>query len=279
MPNVLKPAKLFAGLFAAVALVIALTVPASADSVTFPNPVSPNGRDINTLYELIWIPAIIVFLFVEGWILLVIIRYRRGAHPPGYVPPQWHGNRLLEVAWTLIPLVIVLAIAGASFYVLQRDFVRPSAASASGPAAFQVTVVGYQFAWEYDYPQGFKTTGTLVVPTGETIELRTRTRDVIHSWWVPAITGKTDAVPGYDNYTWLRIDQPGKWQGQCAELCGAGHYTMITTVQAMSPSDFQAWVAKQQQSQSSSSSSSSAGGSGSSGSSSSSQTSSSGSSS
>ena len=118
-----------------------------------------------------------------------------------------------------------------------------------------IIVSGHQFGWQYDYPQGFTVhqEGSIVtdvtpfvVPTGKLIKLQFRGIDVIHSWWVPAISGKTDAVPGYDNFSWLKIDQPGTWKGECAELCGSGHSSMQIIVQAMSPSDFDAWVAKQQ---------------------------------
>ncbi|HZU16341.1 MAG TPA: cytochrome c oxidase subunit II, partial [Candidatus Dormibacteraeota bacterium] len=85
----------------------------------------------------------------------------------------------------------------------------------------------------------------LVVPTGQMIRLRLTSQDVIHSWWVPAISGKTDAVPGYQNYAWFEIDQPGEWRGECAELCGTGHYSMQIRVKAVPPDQFQAWVQQQ----------------------------------
>jgi len=84
-----------------------------------------------------------------------------------------------------------------------------------------------------------------VVPTNTLVKLQFRGTDVIHSWWVPAISGKTDAVPGYDNFSWLKIEKTGKWRGECAELCGAGHYSMQIIVQAMDRSDFDAWMATQ----------------------------------
>lgn len=216
----------------------------------FPNPVSPNGQDIYNLYVGISVPAIIIFLGVELALLWIVIRYRRSRQPVGYVPPQVHGNTVLEVVWTAIPLVIVLAIAAYSFVILQKDF-RP----VSNPQ-MTVLISGHQFGWDYDYGNGVVVhqEGTLtgdvtpfVVPTNTLVKLQFSSKDVIHSWWVPAISGKTDAVPGYDNYSWLKIDQPGKWVGECAELCGAGHASMRIIVQAMSPSDFQAWLDQQKQ--------------------------------
>lgn len=215
----------------------------------FPTPVSPNGQDIYNLYELISIPAIIIFVGVELALLWVVIRYRRSRQPANYLPPQVHGNTVLEIVWTALPLVIVLAIAAYSFSVLQKDF-RPVA-----NPQMTVFVSGHQFGWDYDYGHGVivHQEGTLngdvtpfVVPTNTLVKLQFRGTDVIHSWWVPAISGKTDAVPGYDNTSWLKIDQPGTWRGECAELCGVGHATMQIIVQAMYPYDFDQWFANQE---------------------------------
>lgn len=217
-------------------------------SPIFPQPVSPNGQDIYTTYELISIPAIIIFLGVEASLLWVVVKYRRSRQPVNYVPPQIHGNNTLEVAWTLAPLVIVLAIAAGSFYTLQKDFQPVDASN------YTIVVSGHQFGWNYTYPEGFTVNqeGTLagdvtpfVVPTHRLVRLQFQGTDVIHSWWVPAISGKTDAVPGYDNFSWLKIDTVGKWRGECAELCGVGHSTMQIIVQSMDESDFNAWVQEQ----------------------------------
>ncbi len=213
-----------------------------------PDPVSPNGRDIYNTYLGISVPAIIVFIGVEAALLWVVLRYRRNVQPPGYVPPQVHGHTGLEIAWTLAPLAIVLAIAAYSFAELQKDFQPIS------NQQMLVVVSGYQFGWKYDYGNGVvvNQVGSLttpvepfVVPTHTLVKLEFRGTDVIHSWWVPAISGKTDAVPGYDNFSWLKIDTPGQWRGECAELCGVGHASMQIIVQAMDQSDFDAWMAKQ----------------------------------
>src|SRR5213080_1160431 len=217
-------------------------------SPIFPTPVSPNGKNIYDTYVGISIFAIIVFVGVEAALLWVVIRYRRSAQPVGYVPPQVHGHTGLEIAWTIAPLVIVLAIAAYSFAELQKDF-QPI----SNP---QMTVIisGHQFGWDYQYENGVVVhqDGSLaapvvpfVVPTHTLVKLQFRAVDVIHSWWVPAVSGKTDAVPGYDNFSWLKIDKAGQWRGECAELCGAGHASMQIIVQAMDQSDYDAWVSKQ----------------------------------
>ena len=217
-------------------------------SPIFPDPVSPNGRDIYNTYVDISIPALIIFIGVEIGLLWIVVRFRRSRQPVGYVPPQVHGNTTLEIAWTIAPLIVVLAIAGYSFYTLQKDFQPISGEQ------MDVTVKGHQFGWEYDYGNGVvvhqegilgSDVTPFVVPTHTLIKLEFQGQDVIHSWWVPAISGKTDAVPGYSNYSWLKIDQVGKWRGECAELCGVGHATMQIIVQAMDQSDFDQWVQQQ----------------------------------
>ncbi|HET9780480.1 MAG TPA: cytochrome c oxidase subunit II, partial [Candidatus Dormibacteraeota bacterium] len=189
-------------------------------SPIFPTPVSPNGQDIYNTYIGISVPAIFIFLLVEALLVWVIFRYRRSKQPPGYVPPQVHGHTTLEIVWTVIPLFIVLAIAGYSFNELLKDF-QPV-----NNSQMEVTISGHQFGWDYDYQNGVVVhqEGTLagevtpfVVPINTLVKLRFRGTDVIHSWWVPAISGKTDAVPGYDNFSWLKINQVGKWRGECAE--------------------------------------------------------------
>ena len=217
-------------------------------SPIFPNPVSANGQDIYNTYIGISIPALIIFVGVEAALLWVVVRYRRSSQPAGYVPPQVHGHTGLEIAWTIAPLIVVLAIAVYSFVELQRDF-QPIQNQ-----QMNVVIKGHQFGWEYDYDNGVVVhqDGTLaadvtpfVVPTHTLIKLEFQGQDVIHSWWVPAISGKTDAVPGYSNFSWLKIDQPGRWRGECAELCGVGHATMQIIVQAMDEPEWENWVAQQ----------------------------------
>ena len=217
-------------------------------SPIFPTPVSPNGQDITNLYEIISIPAIIIFVGVEAALLWVVLRFRRAKQRPGYVPPQIHGHTGLEIIWTVVPLIIVLALSAYSFVILQKDF-QPITNE-----DMDISVTGHQFGWNYTYPEGFTVhqEGTLagpvtpfVVPTHKLIRLEFQGTDVIHSWWVPAISGKTDAVPGYPNYSWLKIDQVGTWHGECAELCGVGHSTMQIIVQAMDQPQYDQWVQQQ----------------------------------
>lgn len=225
---------------------------------------SPNGHRLYDLYNLISIPALVVFVLVEALLLTIIIRDRRRRLGPNYRPPQWHGNTRLEVVWTVLPFILLVGIGLLSFNELQRDFVQPP----DSPNNLDITVTGHQFGWQYDYPEGFSVTSEgeaslqpLVVPTGRVVRLKLDSVDVIHGYWVPDLMGKTDLVPGYDNYTWFQIATPGEFRGECTELCGSGHATMQLRVKAVSQGDYDTWVAEQQAKQATPSPSPSASGS------------------
>jgi cytochrome c oxidase subunit 2 len=240
-------------LAAPLVLILLLPVPALAAGSgldpLLPGSVSPNGQRLYDLYNLISIPALIVFALVEVLLLTIVIRDRRRRLGPNYRPPQWHGNTRLEIAWTVVPFLLMVGIGALSFSELQRDFQRPF----GSPSDLEIDVSAHQFGWSYSYPEGFSISSEgntsvqpLVVPTGRLVRLKLDSVDVIHSWWVPDIAGKTDAVPGYDNFAWFNIQQVGQYRGECAELCGDGHYSMQIMVKAVTPDDFDTWVAEQQ---------------------------------
>jgi len=224
-------------------------------SPLLPDAVSPNGHNLFVLYNWISIPALAVFLLVQALLLTIIIRDRRKRRGPEYRPPQTHGNTRLEIAWTIAPAVLLGVIGYFSINVLANDFLVQGDVIAPnrGPTDLAITVEGYQFGWRFTYPEGFKvvTSGfnaadnPMVVPTGALIRIKLQSPDVIHSFWVPELAGKTDAVPGYDNFAWFKIPQPGEFRGQCTELCGVGHLTMQIRVKAVTPDEYNAWVAEQ----------------------------------
>jgi cytochrome c oxidase subunit 2 len=249
-----RPRLLAAAMVLVAAAMVALALPALADqggsgiSPFLPQADSPNGRNLWNLYNWISIPAIIVFVGVEAALLIVIVRFRRSVRPPGYVPPQWHGHPLIEVIWTVIPLIVIGIIGVLSFVELQNDFTKRTDAETQ----MDITITGFQFGWRYDYqPDGVQVTSVgnqptaMVVPVDTLIRIRTQGQDVIHSWWVPYLMGKTDAVPGYDNYSWIKPQKIGSYRGECAELCGAGHSTMQILVKVVSQDDYRAWVREQ----------------------------------
>jgi cytochrome c oxidase subunit 2 len=239
--------------------VIVLANPVTAASglnPLLPDAVSPNGHNLFNLYNWISIPALLVFFLVEGLLLIVIVRDRRKRRGAGYRPPQWHGNTKLEIAWTIAPAVLLVLIGYFSFAELQTDFLvqGDTIAPSRGPTDLAISVEAHQFGWIYRYPQGFVVqseglnadASPMVVPTGKLVRLTLQSSDVIHGFWVPDLMGKTDLVPGYQNYAWFEVPQPGEWRGECTELCGVGHYTMQLRVRAVSPDDFATWVTDQQ---------------------------------
>ena len=221
-----------------------------------PNADSPNGQHIFQLYALISIPAVLIFLLVEGLLLTIVIKFRRSKQPPDYVPPQWHGNNVLEITWTAIPLLIILGIAALSFVVLKSDFDPTTFAAKAAPNdQMNVQIHGYRYGWKVHYVEdgvdinmvNQPASTAMVVPVGKLVRISLDGDDVIHSWWVPYLMGKTDAVPGYTNYTWIQPQKIGEYRGECAELCGPGHAQMGILVKVVSQSDYDAWVQQQKQ--------------------------------
>jgi cytochrome c oxidase subunit 2 len=247
-------------IIAASAVMIAAS-PALANglSLIFPDPVSPNGQRIFDLYLLITYPAIVIFVGVELTLLYIILRFRR--KHPAQVGASWHGNTPLEIVWTVIPVLIVAYIAIVSYQELVKDF-TPEAANAGSD--MNIAVNGVQFNWNYTYDEGFTVSNEMVVPVGKMVHMTFDSDNVIHSWWVPALTGKTDAVPGYTNQSWIKVDpsvltncpngndrHPDEatggcvFHGECAELCGVGHAQMQIDVLALPQDQYDAWVATQ----------------------------------
>jgi cytochrome c oxidase subunit 2 len=230
---------------------------------------SKQAEDTQTLYLIILLIAVVVFVGVEGVLLYCLFRYRARK---GAVAAQIHGNTQLEIGWTVGAAVILVFIAIFTFATLpsirnppnSEEGLSNSAGVSSGIAVAQteklppngkslrIAVNGQQYIWRYTYLDGDDNTlndvfsyEQMVVPAGVTVTLAIRAQDVAHSWWIPKLGGKFDAVPKHTNYTWFRIpsDKAGTtFRGQCAELCGRGHANMIATVKAVTPSEFEAWL-------------------------------------
>jgi cytochrome c oxidase subunit II len=229
---------------AAVALgALALSAPAMAANagLTPVEPKSPNAEAINETYYLLLVITGLVFVAVEGALVVFLIRYRRRRRPVDAEGPQIHGNTRLEVLWTVVPVLLVAVIVGFVFYKLPEvsDF-DEDAIAAPGQADLRVEVLGKQFYWEFRYPDGRVTYDALIVPVNRTVELDVTAPDydVIHSWWVPALGGKIDAIPGQVNHTWFRAEQEGVYQGNCTEFCGLQHAAMTMAVHAVAQERF-----------------------------------------
>jgi cytochrome c oxidase subunit 2 len=204
-------------------------------------PVGPVGRiELQLLVKALWI-MLGVFVVVAAWLVVALVRFRERPGQQG-LPPQVEGNHFLELLWTIVPFILLVVLAIPTF---KDSFVL--AARQTGPNTLDVVVVGHQWWWEFDYPQyGIVTADEMHIPVGYKVNLTLKSADVLHSFWVPALGGKEDTVPGQDNTMWLEADQPGTYPGQCAEFCGTSHSQMRLLVIAQSPEEFQAWVREMQ---------------------------------
>ncbi len=209
----------------------------AAQSPSILAPVSPKGRAEAELFWFIFAITVAVFVIVEVLLLYAVLRFR--ARDPRAVPPQIHGNNALEISWTTATAVGLAVIFAMTW--------RTMAATSQPPAdALPVRVIAHQWWWEFQYPTlGVTTANELVIPVGRPIRATVTSADVIHSFWVPQLGGKMDAIPGRENTLWLQGDVEGTYYGQCAELCGISHANMRLRVRVVSESEFQRWVEAQ----------------------------------
>jgi cytochrome c oxidase subunit 2 len=202
--------------------------------------VTESGSSINELYWILIGVLAVIFLLVEGALVYFIVRFRRRRGTAYDADgPQIHGNTRLELVWTGIPFLILVALLVVT--IVKVPSVQASPEPGEDPLV--VRVDAHQFFWEYVYDNGTVTVNTLVLPVDRPIQLVIDGKDVIHSWWVPQITGKLDAIPGRTNTMNFTIEKEGVFRGQCAELCGAQHALMITTVEAVPEAEFDQWLA------------------------------------
>jgi cytochrome c oxidase subunit 2 len=214
---------------------------------------SPNADRIASLYTVVLVLAALVFLGVTVALVFALVRYRERRSP---LAAQIRGNTRLEVAWTGAAALLVVFLAGFSFTKLgaiehaDRAAATPGAAAAAGVSQegdgeLRIEVVGRQYIWMFKYPNGAYSYAELVAPVGVTVDLDIVSLDVAHSWWIPKLGGKLDAIPGYVNHTWFRLQQAGIYRGQCAELCGRNHADMTAQVRGVPPADYARWVGRQ----------------------------------
>ena len=252
---------------AALLALLATAVPASA-GLLFPESGggSPGAEDIRTLYIIIFVIGLLVFLGVEGVLIWCLVKYRAKR---GRVAAQIHGNTKLEIGWTVGAAVILVFLTIATFVMLpgiknpapsdidaNGNPVASNAAFAStdqqkvpGGHSMNIEVNGKQYVWQFTYPGEEKVFSytRMYVPVGMTVTLDIRSDDVQHSWWIPELGGKMDALPGYTNKTWFKVTEEGTYKGQCAELCGRNHANMLAEVVALPFDDWQAWYDREAQ--------------------------------
>lgn len=200
---------------------------------------------ITSLFNLTFWIAVVIFFLVEGALLVIIFRYRRRPAETG-PPAQTHGSTPLELTWTIIPVVILGAIAIPTLRDIQYLADTPD-------DALVVNVTGQQWWWAFDYPeQGVVTADEMVVPVDRPVKVVLQSKDVIHSFWVPNLAGKTDVIPSKNpkqklNHMWFNAREAGTYQGQCAEFCALSHAKMKFAVRAVPESEFNTWVQAQKQ--------------------------------
>jgi cytochrome c oxidase subunit II len=204
-------------------------------------PHSPNAGRINETYKLISIFTGIIFVVVEASLLWFVFRYRRRGRPRDAEGPQIHGATRLELIWTAVPVVILAIIVSFVLYKLPGIRNAPAASSADPP--LNIRVDGHQFYWQFTYPDGHASIQELHAPVNRVVELDIQSQDVAHSWWIPALGGKFDAIPGVTNHTWFKADQAGTYRGQCGEFCGVFHAEMVGRVVAEPQAAYDAYVA------------------------------------
>jgi cytochrome c oxidase subunit 2 len=225
-----------------IALVLLATLLAGCTGATdfVSNSASSISDQESSLFRLLLIMAGIVFVIVEGGIIYAVVRYRRH-HNDTVEPRQVYAHVPLEVIWTAIPFVLVGIL-----FVSMLNTMNAVAAPQPTAADIKVTVVGHRWWWEFNYPDlGITTANEMVIPANATVRLTLKSVDVVHSFWVPQLAGKTDVVPGQVNTMWVMARQPGVYDGQCAEFCGIEHALMRFKVVSLDKAGFDAWVANQ----------------------------------
>ncbi|NRA02014.1 MAG: cytochrome c oxidase subunit II [Myxococcales bacterium] len=238
-------------LVAVVLLAGAAGAASAAESIQPPSMFSPVSTPAAEILELSWLVIGItgaIFVVVETLLLVGIVRYRRGRKDDGREPAQVYASGPIEMAWTIVPIIIVAVL----FLVTTRSIATLQKDSAP-PGWLDVTLVGHQWWWEFRYPEyGITTANELHVPTsgpggGRPTFLTLHSADVIHSFWIPQLAGKTDVIPNRENHMWIEPRESGLFVGQCAEYCGTQHANMLIRVIAHPPEEFEAWVQSQQQ--------------------------------
>jgi len=220
-------------------LALALAAAAAAGNGGFA-PVAPADRNESGITSIYWLILAItgaIFVLVEAALLLFIVRYRSAGRPREVEGPQVIGHTNLEIAWTVAPVLILAAIAAFVFAKVSGIKNAPAAANAE-----TIRIEGHQFYWQFDYPNGAISVETMKIPFNRKIQLEITSADVAHSWWVPALGGKLDAIPGRVNRTSFRADKLGTFRGQCAEFCGIQHAAMLMWVEVVPPEQYDSWV-------------------------------------
>jgi cytochrome c oxidase subunit 2 len=238
--------QVFVLLFGFIAVAAAAAPDSALSSTNIFAPASTPARTIVGLSVFVLAVTAAIFVVVAGLLLYSLVKFRGRPNDPRREPAQVYGSTQIELAWTVIPVLIVAVLFLATARVIHaiQDAPKPA-------AALDVTVIGHQFWWEFRYPKlGIVTANELHIPVSDPAHptfLKLLSADTDHSFWVPELGGKTDLIPNRVNEMWLDPSHPGIYLGQCAQYCGTQHAKMLLRVSVDRPSDFAAWVSAQQQ--------------------------------
>lgn len=255
---------------------LALVALALSAGPAFAGPIAPsdesgslNAEGIRQLYLIIFALGAIIFFGVGGLLAYTLFRFRA---KKGAVAAQIHGSTRMEVSWTVGAALLLVVISVVTFAKLGQINDPPNSGPDGAPVSktiryesngakqrvpedgksLSIDVNGQQYVWRYTYEDGDGNTlnnvfsyEQMVVPVNTTVTLRIRAQDVQHSWWIPALGGKFDAVPGYTNFTWFKASRLGTYTGQCAELCGRNHANMTARVTVVTPAAYAQWFRRQ----------------------------------
>jgi len=252
-------------LISGIALFLGSTLAFAEYGLNFPKPVTSIGHELYDLHMLIMWICVVIGVVVFGAMFYSIVAHRKDR---GHKAASWHESTTVEIIWTAIPFLILVAMAiPATGTLIKMEDTK-------GDADLAIKITGYQWKWQYEYmDQGvsfFSNLSTprdqidqhktkvarkdmnkeyllevdnpIVIPTGKKVRFLVTANDVLHAWWVPALGVKKDAIPGYINEMWARVDEPGIYRGQCAELCGKDHGFMPIVVKAVSDDEYTKWL-------------------------------------
>jgi cytochrome c oxidase subunit II len=219
---------------------VALAVLLAATGLTPVTAESPNAERIADLYWFVAFWATVVLLAVAVPLTIFIVRYRSRGRDRTIEGPQVHGSTRLEIAWTLVPVAILVIVAGFTFYKLPGITLEDEAKAGD----LRIQVEGRQFYWQYRYPNGVIQIDRLRAPQGRLVvlEITAPESDVNHSYWVPGVGGKFDAIPGQTTRTAFKAKEAGTFDGQCAEFCGIQHAQMLASIEVVPSADFDSWL-------------------------------------
>jgi cytochrome c oxidase subunit 2 len=239
-------------------MLLALTGCSTNDTFTrlgFPAPITTQGKVVLTLWQGSWIAGLVVGIVVWGLILWAVVFHRKRGDK---LPPQVRYNMPVEILYTIVPFVLIAVL----FYYTARD--ENTVDAIKPDPAVTVNVVGFQWSWEFNYPQyGVTTDGQmwnpdesnaqnenqlplLEIPEGENVQFNLTSPDVIHAFWVPEFLFKRDVIPGHPNHFQITADKTGTFIGHCSELCGLYHSRMLFTLKVVTPAQYKQWIAQQQ---------------------------------